>query len=618
MIRPKPRSFLAACVLAAVLLVLGPAFPLSGCSTIVVGKKASPTGRVLLGHNEDNAGRLIMVSHLVPAMKHAPGETILFEEGRAALPRAAETGALLWSETVASWKPAFSDSYVNEWGVAAVSNSCWPSREDRDDLTQGGVGYGLLRTVSEQARTARQAVDLAARLLDAYGYYDSGRTYVFADKDEGWFLEVVRGRHYVAERVPDDEVAFIPNHYTVHGVDPRDGRNFVVSPGLVEYAQDRGWYEPVQDGSSADFDFARAFGSGSCFDGRWSATADPALDNSNLRHARALEILTGRSWAPTDPFPFALKPARPVGPEEIKAILRSHAAGAEDVSPSASPSGTPHSAATICGSETQESLVVEFRADPRFTVVERTAGRPCTSPYVPWYLGLRSLPDVSGAGDPDAALRDHFSPAATDLGYDPDKAWWSFIDLQNLLEPQYLQGTAVADWTGDIRAFETESLAGEKAVEAKAASLLARDAGAARDVLTRFTHERARAARDLAREAFQRLAAVKLKITTPEIRRGSSGGILLAALLSSPDFDARQVDPATVILGPGYVQTDRWVKGSGLLRDSNDDGRLDLVIAFPATKLLELLGPGKCDLWLSGRTRQGRVFVARDFLNVTD
>lgn len=80
MIRPERRGRLvpALFALAALLLALGPASPLSGCSTIVVGKKASPTGRVLLGHNEDNEGRLIMVRHLVPARKHAPGGEITF------------------------------------------------------------------------------------------------------------------------------------------------------------------------------------------------------------------------------------------------------------------------------------------------------------------------------------------------------------------------------------------------------------------------------------------------------------------------------------------------------------------------------------------------------------
>ena len=51
-------------------------FPRTDCSTIIVGKNVSTTGRVLLAHNEDDPNCVVQ-SHLVPRMQHAEGETII-------------------------------------------------------------------------------------------------------------------------------------------------------------------------------------------------------------------------------------------------------------------------------------------------------------------------------------------------------------------------------------------------------------------------------------------------------------------------------------------------------------------------------------------------------------
>ena len=40
-----------------------------GCTTVVIGRKASATGHVLIGHNEDDDKSIVMV-HSVPHQKH--------------------------------------------------------------------------------------------------------------------------------------------------------------------------------------------------------------------------------------------------------------------------------------------------------------------------------------------------------------------------------------------------------------------------------------------------------------------------------------------------------------------------------------------------------------------
>ncbi|MBE5692056.1 MAG: hypothetical protein EGQ34_04045, partial [Sutterella sp.] len=40
------------------------------CTTVIVGKRASTTGRVILGHNEDSGGRVMHQQFWCPGAKH--------------------------------------------------------------------------------------------------------------------------------------------------------------------------------------------------------------------------------------------------------------------------------------------------------------------------------------------------------------------------------------------------------------------------------------------------------------------------------------------------------------------------------------------------------------------
>ena len=158
-----------------------------------------------------------------------------------------ETWAFFWSENPGL---EFSDAYLNEWGVAVVSDGC-PTREDdyatlvaAGEIRYGGIGYMLRRLVAERARTAREGVELAGKLVERFGYVDTGRTYVIADPREAWLVAVCAGRRWVAQRVPDDRVVILPNVHIIGEVDLADTDHFLASPDLVDYAVRRGWFDP--------------------------------------------------------------------------------------------------------------------------------------------------------------------------------------------------------------------------------------------------------------------------------------------------------------------------------------------------------------------------------------
>ncbi|HBG14624.1 MAG TPA: hypothetical protein DDW96_04790 [Synergistaceae bacterium] len=71
------------------------------CTTVLVGSKATIDGSLLVGHNEDNDGRIVMPQYYVPRMKHETGEVIRFENG-GTTPQVPGTWAFLWSSTMPS------------------------------------------------------------------------------------------------------------------------------------------------------------------------------------------------------------------------------------------------------------------------------------------------------------------------------------------------------------------------------------------------------------------------------------------------------------------------------------------------------------------------------------
>lgn len=447
------------------------------CSAVIVGKKASATGEVLFGHNEDDSGNNVMVQYRVPRAKHEPGDVLTFEPACAKIPQIGETWSYLWSETRASWQASFSDTFINEWGVAIASDSCGQTREDQPELVNGGIGYGIGHIVAQRAKTAREGVKIAASLVEHWGYTGSGRAYQIVDKNEGWMFQVVKGKHYVAKRVPDDHVLFMPNWYTIHHVDFDDADNYIASSDLVEYAIKRGWYTPAKQGDFSDFDFAAVY-------------QNPAQNQAGnmMRHKNALRIILGRE--PEDVRAFSVIPPKKMGIADVKRILRTHYEGTED-DQTLRNSQNPHRTGnrTICTGTTLESFVIQFREQPEFTCVWRATLNPCTSPYVPWYLGITKVPAGYCWFAPEVAASNHFSVPAGDLSYRPGRAWWAFQDVQDLADASY--AAVIKEIAARRDGLEKSWESAQADFEAKARGAYRTDPARAAAMLTEYTDAQA-------------------------------------------------------------------------------------------------------------------------------
>lgn len=396
------------------------------CFAIIAGKDATADGSVLFGHNEDDGGEQMLNFYIAGGC-----------DGMA---------SYLWAE-FPGMKQA--DAYINEYGVAVASDYC-PSKEDRNDCTDGGVLYEVRQTVAKYAKSARHAVSLIGRLIEQRGYKDTGRTYSVADSKEGWVVSVVKGRHWVARRVPDNQVMSIPNYYTITNVDLSDTANFAGSADIISYAEERGWYNP----SEGEFNFRKAYG----------LPQRTFLAENNLgRHSRVLAFLSdGKYKYDPNSLDFAIVPSRKLTVQDMIDALSLHKdasignssvrvdgddagspsedSGAEEICSIIGGGNIGHNG-SVCNDYTVLSTVFQLRSRlPKKigNIAWMCAGKPCVGIFVPWYLGTTKVPDGwSRFSDWREAEEKHLTDADNKRAKYPDARYWEVVDRWNKISEDY-------------------------------------------------------------------------------------------------------------------------------------------------------------------------------------
>jgi len=391
------------------------------CFSILVGKKASIDGSVFFAHNEDDEGQNFVDLHKVPRIKHSPGERQIFVDAMDVIDEVDETYGYLWI----SGSAYNEEQYLNEWGVAITSDG------GRSKVVTGEarIQHNLRRIVIERARSAREAVKIAGALVERYGYTKSGRDYLIVDPNEAWVFEVTYSKHWIAKRLPDDEVAIIPNYYVIDDFDRSDTLNYLASPDIMEYAISNGWYNPKTDRS---FNFRKVYGRND---------RQEALFNI-ARKWIVLNKLSEKQYDLNEDFPFSFQPKQKVSLQKLMEVMQNH----YENTPYAKSydNGTPHSnridTLTVCNGLNDYSCITQLRnwlpADignimwiaPRY---------PCIQPYIPWYYGVNKiLPDYEKMTYTNA-LRDYNRKQIDYKTMYPDHACWVFDNYSAKIDSRY-------------------------------------------------------------------------------------------------------------------------------------------------------------------------------------
>lgn len=448
------------------------------CFSVLIGKKATIDGSVMLAHNEDDGGDRIVNWYKVPKKKHLTKDSIQLKRGFK-IPQVAKTNEYLWLEIP---ELEFSDSYFNEYGLVVASNNC-RSREDQAELENGGIGYWLRRLMVERAKSAREAVLLAGNLIESIGYSASGRTYCIADSKETWMLSAVKGKHWVAQRIPDNQIAIIPNYYTITKVDLSDTKNFLGSKDLIEYAIKRGWYRPDE----GNFNFRKAY----------SNQNNIQSITNKARHWVSINALSKKQYGIDDEFPFSFVPKKKLSLQDVFFVLRLHYKASEKTPFEVDVTKSPHhqKVMSICSNTNQYGLVAQLRTDMPSeigNVLWLAPRRPCSQEFIPIYSGILNVPKKYSVYDEEKALINHFNKINNFKTYSKNQAYMRFDKKAKTVDTDYKKVIEKLDKKRIKR--ENKLLKRQKLVEKKFLKKWNKNPDKAKKCLTKYSKKALRKA----------------------------------------------------------------------------------------------------------------------------
>ena len=287
------------------------------CTGLLVGKKASTDGSVMISYAADSHS-LYGEMYRWPAATWPKGAMLEVKEW--------DTGKPLGK--IAQVEKTYSVvGNMNEHQVA-ITESTFGGRHELVDTT-GIMDYGSLIYIAlQRSKSAREAIKVMTDLVKEYGYYSSGETFSIADKNEAWVMEMIgkgpgnKGAVWVAIRIPDDCISAHANQSRIQQIPFDDKENCMYSPDVVSFAREKGYFK----GKDADFSFAKAY----C-----------PYDFSALRGCEARVWSFFRKYDTTmdqymdfikgdpskEPMPLYVKPNRKLSVQDVQNGMRDHYEG---------------------------------------------------------------------------------------------------------------------------------------------------------------------------------------------------------------------------------------------------------------------------------------------------
>ena len=245
------KKQIAALVLAGT-MAMGSSMQAFACMGVYVGKEVSENGSSYIGRSEDLGVGHTKIFTVQPAEDHEPGA--IFEDAYGfSMPYPEHT----YQYTLAKDSPLFGEGEepyaevgINENEVAmtaTVSTYYNDKAKAADPLVDTGIcELSMGSILLGQAKTARDGVELLGEIVEKYGSGECN-TIMISDPNEAWYMEIVSGHQYAAIKLPEDQVAAIPNMMLLGTVDVTDTENVIASEGLVSLAEENGFLK-TEDG----------------------------------------------------------------------------------------------------------------------------------------------------------------------------------------------------------------------------------------------------------------------------------------------------------------------------------------------------------------------------------
>jgi len=408
-----------------------------GCTSILVGKKASADGSTMTTHTCD-CGMCDWTFRFVPAADHKEGDVRKIYHISQYRTWPPEQG-LKWEKykddytgldipqvphTYAYIHGMF--GYMNENQVALGESTIGCQRKMRNPTPSAKFDLTMLTLMAmERAKTAREAIQIMGDLGTTYGYgfNDGGEMLAVSDPDEVWIFEIMPigplwapeskkpGAVWCAQRVPDDHVSVTPNESRIGEIDLENEDFFMASSNAVSYAIENGYYDPE---SGEPFSWKKAY----------SPSQGSALGSQGRRgrlwrfyNIVAPSLDLGPDTESMD-LPFSVKPDKKISVQDVMSITRDKYKGAL-FDPSEGIKGGPfenpnyfkgfevdkqryNGPRCICVNNVEYTTITQCRGwlpDPIGGILWLSFGAQDTACYMPLYCGLTELPKSFQVGD---------------------------------------------------------------------------------------------------------------------------------------------------------------------------------------------------------------------------
>lgn len=384
----------------------------SACTSILVGKKASLDGSVMIGRNED--AKSAWPKHFIIHQQGDLGTKFISKDNdfSISLPEnsAKYSATPEWTDKFG----LFEEAGINEFDVAMSATESAYSNINvlaLDPLVPTGINEeAMVTVVLPFIHSAREGVSRLGDIIQHYGTNETNGI-LFADNQEAWYMETAAGHYWVAQRIPDDGYAVVANQLSIQEVDFHDPDNFMYHENIEAFVTEHNLNPNPQT-----FNFRKIFGTHDHSDAVYST---PRVWSGHQQFSPRTALDEPESMD----LPFIMQPDHLISVDEVQDYLSSHFVGTP-FDPIGSGTYTDkHKYRPISLAKTQESHVLQMNR-ATINIHWLAMGVSAQSVYVPFFANITDTPKSYQRG------RD---------AYSPQSAYWIFKLVGILVDPHLQQ-----------------------------------------------------------------------------------------------------------------------------------------------------------------------------------
>lgn len=350
----------------------------AACTSFLAGKLATIDGSTLIARNEDNFVAIWPKRAQIHAANE-PRDLNFVSKGNhfaTTLPKKAYHYTAM-PDTDPS-EGFYEESGINEKNVAmsATESAYTNSRVlGVDPLVSDGIAEDAMVTVVlPYVDSAQAGVQRLGDLVTTNGAAETNGV-LFSDSEEVWYMEIVSGHHWVAQRIPDDAYAVVANQLAIEDINFDEPQNFMTSQGIRHFVQAN---RLNPDGNR--FNSRHIFG---------TQTSDDAHYNTpRVWYGHKLFTPSAFENPTSQDLPFIRHAEQKISVAAVQEFLGSHY---QETPYDPLGNGTDtekHQFRAVGLSRTQNSHVLQIRRNvqPALAgVIWQCLGNPAFSPYLPFY-----------------------------------------------------------------------------------------------------------------------------------------------------------------------------------------------------------------------------------------